>query len=181
MDEVDFGGDISSQERFEILEFLHDLKQHWEQKTKRSTKTRPRLPAATGLAVPASSNRVSRTTAVRSGHPACSTPTSVGEQLVVALDLCDKIQGALSQQPETPLVGTGTSSDQTVQQDGSASGKPAKRGELRAAGRPVSHIDVLKSLKQPQSLKDRDQQECFSFQVETYLALLSEEFPDELA
>ena len=134
-------------------------------------------------ATPASSNRVSRTTAVRSGHPACSTPTSVGEQLVVALDLCDKIQGALSQQPETPLVGTGTSSDQTVQQDGSASGKPAspaKRGELRAAGRPVSHIDVLKSLKQPQSLKDRDQQECFSFQVETYLALLREEFPDDL-
>jgi len=52
MDEVDFGGDISSEESFEILEFLHDLKQHWEQKTKRSTKTRPRLPAATGLAVP---------------------------------------------------------------------------------------------------------------------------------
>jgi len=56
----------------------------------------------------------------------------------------------------------------------------ARRGELRAAGRPVSHIAVLKSLKQTQSLKDRDQQECFSFQVETYLALLSEEFPDEL-
>ena len=35
-------------------------------------------------------------------------------------------------------------------------------------------MDVLKSVKQPQSLKDRDQW------VETYLALLSDEFPDEL-
>ena len=71
-------------------------------------------------------NRVSRANAVRSGHPAFSTPpTSVGEQLEVVLDLCDKIQGALSQQPETPLVGAGTSSDQAIQQDGSASGKPA--------------------------------------------------------
>ena len=49
-----------------------------------------------------------------------------------------------------------------------------------AAGRPVSHIDVLKSVKQPQSLKDRGQWERFSFRVGTYLALLSEEFPDDL-
>ena len=39
---------------------------------------------------------------------------------------------------------------------------------------------MLKAVKQPQSLKDRDQWERFSFQVETYLALLNEEFPDEL-
>ena len=39
---------------------------------------------------------------------------------------------------------------------------------------------MLKAVKQPQSLKDRDQWERFSFQVETYLALLNEKFPDEL-
>ena len=49
-----------------------------------------------------------------------------------------------------------------------------------AVGRPVSHIDVLKAVKQPQSLKDRDQWERFSFQVETYLALLDEAFPEGL-
>ena len=57
---------------------------------------------------------------------------------------------------------------------------PQQSAGSSAAGRPVSHIDVLKSVKQPRSLKDRDQWERFSFQVETYLALLSEEFPDEL-
>ena len=57
---------------------------------------------------------------------------------------------------------------------------PQQSAGSSAAGRPVSHIDVLKSVKQPHSLKDRDQWECFSFQVETYLALPSEEFPDEL-
>ena len=35
-------------------------------------------------------------------------------------------------------------------------------------------------MKQPQSLKDRDQWERFSFQVETYLALLEPKFPAEL-
>ena len=49
-----------------------------------------------------------------------------------------------------------------------------------AVGRPVSHIDVLKAVKQPQSSKDRDQWERFSFQVETYLALLDEAFPEGL-
>ena len=39
---------------------------------------------------------------------------------------------------------------------------------------------MLKSVKQPQSLKDRDQWERFSFQVETYLALLDENFPADL-
>ena len=57
---------------------------------------------------------------------------------------------------------------------------PQQSAGSSAAGRPVSHIDVLKSVKQPQSLKDRDQWERFSFQVETYLALLREEFPDDL-
>ena len=57
---------------------------------------------------------------------------------------------------------------------------PQQSAGSSAAGRPVSHIDVLKSVKQPHSLKDRDQWERFSFQVETYLALPSEEFPDEL-
>ena len=35
------------------------------------------------------------------------------------------MQGALRQQPEPPLAGAGASSDQAIQQDGSASGKPA--------------------------------------------------------
>ena len=51
---------------------------------------------------------------------------------------------------------------------------PQQSAGSSAAGRPVSHIDALKPVKQPQSLKDRDQW------VETYLALLSDEFPDEL-
>ena len=39
---------------------------------------------------------------------------------------------------------------------------------------------MLKSVKQPQSLKDREQWERFTFQVETYLALINEEFPTDL-
>ena len=57
---------------------------------------------------------------------------------------------------------------------------PQQSAGSSAAGRPVSHIDVLKAVKQPQPLKDRDQWERFSFQVETYLAVLNEKFPDEL-
>ena len=57
---------------------------------------------------------------------------------------------------------------------------PQQSAGSSAAGRPVSYIDVLKSVKQPHSLKDRDQWERFSFQVETYPAFLGEEFLDEL-
>ena len=39
---------------------------------------------------------------------------------------------------------------------------------------------MLKSVKQPQSLKDREQWERSTFQVETYLALINEEFPTDL-
>ena len=53
-------------------------------------------------------------------------------------------------------------------------------GTPAGSSKPVNHIDVLKSVKQPQSLKDRDQWERFSFQVETYLALLDENFPADL-
>ena len=52
-------------------------------------------------------------------------PASLEAQLETALDLCDKIQGVLSQQPEPPLAAeTGNSPKQKVQQDGSTSGKP---------------------------------------------------------
>ena len=53
-------------------------------------------------------------------------------------------------------------------------------GTPAGSSKPVNHIDVLKSVKQPQSLKDQDQWERFSFQVETYLALLRENFPADL-
>ena len=46
--------------------------------------------------------------------------------------------------------------------------------------RAVSHIDVLKAVKQPQSLKGRDHWEKFVFQVETYLALLESGYPEAL-
>ena len=48
LDEVDFGGDISSDESFGILDFPHDArKQYWEEeKPKRRTTSRLRLPAA---------------------------------------------------------------------------------------------------------------------------------------
>ena len=48
LDEVNFGGGISSDESFEILEFPHGpIKQYWaERKLERRTKARPRLPAA---------------------------------------------------------------------------------------------------------------------------------------
>lgn len=49
-----------------------------------------------------------------------------------------------------------------------------------ANAKPVSHIDVLKAVKEPQALKDREGWERFSFQVETYLALMDPEFFDEL-
>ena len=53
-------------------------------------------------------------------------------------------------------------------------------GTPAGSSKPVNHIDVLKSVKQPQSLKGRDQWERFSFQVETYLVLLDENCPADL-
>ena len=56
-------------------------------------------------------------------------------------------------------------------------------GTIRAAGSSagyVKHVDVLKAVKQPQSLKEKDQWERFGFQVDAYLALLDAEYPVEL-
>ena len=44
-------------------------------------------------------------------------------------------------------------------------------GTIRAAGSSagyVKHVDVLKAVKQPQSLKEKDQWERFGFQVDAY-------------
>ena len=73
LDEVDFGGDISSDESFEILEFPHDpIKQYWEvQKTKEENKSKV-TPASssTGLTAPP---------LYAAGIPRVQPPTSVGE------------------------------------------------------------------------------------------------------
>ena len=55
-----------------------------------------------------------------------------------------------------------------------------RSSDAKPAGsdRAVSHIDVLKAVKQPQSLKDH--WEKFVFQVETYLALLDSGYPEAL-
>ena len=57
-----------------------------------------------------------------------------------------------------------------------------RSSDAKPAGsdRAVSHIDVLKAVKQPQSLKGRDHWEKFVFQVETYLALLDSGYPEAL-
>lgn len=44
----------------------------------------------------------------------------------------------------------------------------------------MKHVDVLKAVKQPQSLKEKDQWERFGFHVDAYLALLDAEYPIEL-
>ena len=44
----------------------------------------------------------------------------------------------------------------------------------------MKHVVVLKAVKQPQSLKEKDQWERFGFQVDAYLALLDAEYPVEL-
>lgn len=49
-----------------------------------------------------------------------------------------------------------------------------------SASKTVKHLGVLKAVRQPQSLKDRDGWEKFGFQVETYLALLDSEYPVSL-
>ena len=70
---------------------------------------------------------------------------------------------------------------QSLQNGGAAGAVPQpSAGSSAGTSKPVSHIDVLKSVKQPQSLKDREQWERFTFQVETYLALINEEFPTDL-
>ena len=43
------------------------------------------------------------------------------------------------------------------------------------ASRTLQHVDVMKAVKAPQSLKDRDGWERFVFQVETYLAFIDGE------
>ena len=63
---------------------------------------------------------------------------------------------------------------------GAGSGQHPGAGSPADPSRAVQHIDVLKSVKQPQSLKDREHWERFSFQVETYLALLDPEYPSGL-
>ena len=69
----------------------------------------------------------------------------------------------------------------SLQNGGAAGAVPQpSAGSSAGTSKPVSHIDVLKSVKQPQSLKDREQWERFTFQVETYLALINEEFPTDL-
>ena len=70
---------------------------------------------------------------------------------------------------------------QSLQNGGAAGAVPQpSAGSSAGTSKPVSHIDVLKSVRQPQSLKDREQWERFTFQVETYLALINEEFPTDL-
>ena len=48
------------------------------------------------------------------------------------------------------------------------------------ASRTLQHVDVMKAVKAPQSLKDRDGWERFVFQVETYLAFIDGEMPVQL-
>ena len=69
----------------------------------------------------------------------------------------------------------------SLQNGGAAGAVPQpSAGSSAGTSKPISHIDVLKSVTQPQSLKDREQWERFTFQVETYLALINEEFPADL-
>eukprot|EP00435_Cladocopium_sp_Y103_P016802 s3763_g4.t1 len=57
---------------------------------------------------------------------------------------------------------------QSLQQGGAAGQVPQpSEGSSAGAKIPVSHIDVLKSVKLPQSLKDREQWERLTFHVET--------------
>ena len=83
-------------------------------------------------------------------------------------------------QGEKEALGVMALLQQSLQQTASAAGAGAPPSAGNPASRLVSHIDVLKSVKQPQSLKDRDQWERFSYQVETYLALLEPKFPADL-
>ena len=70
---------------------------------------------------------------------------------------------------------------QSLQNGGAAGAVPQpSAGSSAGTSKPVNHIDVLKSVRQPQSLKDREQWERFTFQVETYLTLINEEFPTNL-
>ena len=90
------------------------------------------------------------------------------------------------QELDQRLTGVMALLQQSLQQTANVGGAQGQVPPLQSAGtpagssKPVNHIDVLKSVKQPQSLKGRDQWERFSFQVETYLALLDENFPADL-
>ena len=90
------------------------------------------------------------------------------------------------QELDQRLTGVMALLQQSLQQTANVGVAQGQVPPLQSAGtpagssKPVNHIDVLKCVKQPQSLKDRDQWERFSFQVETYLALLDENFPADL-
>ena len=113
LDEVDFGADISSEESFEVLEFPHDpiIKEYLEEER-------------------AKERRKGETTAASSSTGLAAPPLA---KLETALDLCDKIQGVLSQQPEPPKP--------TVQQDGSECGRPdtAADGGSSESGASVNY------------------------------------------
>ena len=70
---------------------------------------------------------------------------------------------------------------QSLQNGGVAGAVPKpSAGSSAGTSKPVNHIDVLKFVKQPRSLKEREEWERFTFQVEIYLALINEEFPTNL-
>ena len=128
LDEVDFGADISSEESFEVLEFPHDpiIKEYLEEeraKERRKGETTA-ASSSTGLAAPP---------LYAAGIPRAQPTSSVEAELETALDLCDKIQGVLSQQPEPPKP--------TVQQDGSECGRPdtAADGGSSESGASVNY------------------------------------------
>ena len=107
------------------------------------------------------------TNAAREGSPSRSRAelsVAVARQGELSQELV-KAQGALiaTQQAVSAVAGA----DGTIRAAGSSAGY-------------VKHVDVLKAVKQPQSLKEKDQWERFGFQVDAYLALLDAEYPVEL-
>ena len=60
------------------------------------------------------------------------------------------------------------------------SGAAAGADGTGVRGPYLKHIDVMRAVKQPQGLKDREQWEKFAFQVETYLAFLDGTLPDSM-
>ena len=245
--EVEWGGSLTSYSSYEVCEIpdLETARKEAEAvaaQTKWLEQRRLQAPPLYAAGVAGSTARSS----------ADSKGPAVEAELNKALDLCERIQGALSQssqQPKPPSTtevvderpeeerddrsttghrrdaaadGCSSESDASVEyrsSEPSAAERPAAAGKARAgptpdrrhallqqslqqtanvggaqgqvpplqsagtpagSSKPVNHIDVLKSVKLPQSLKDRDQWERFSFQVETYLALLDENFPADL-
>ena len=87
---------------------------------------------------------------------------SQGKQAELTHAVGNLVQQSQMQQQQAAVTWAQTSPN--------VAGSAANSGYMR-------HMDVMKAVKAPQSLKDRDQWERFAFQVETYLAFLDSVSP----